>query len=163
MNHKTRRQIRIEIIQILYKFELLETPIDLKTIMDEFPYINDEQLLTIKKIAKNYDFLKKTISKFMNRDWSWDRVSPLIRGILLNSANELFFLPPRIVINEALEITKTYFPKANLSEEELKKDREFDHIQYRFVNGILENYYKLLVHLEYYSAKDDAVSEKESK
>lgn len=72
-------------------------------------------------------------------------------------------MPPRIVINEALEITKTYFPKANLSEEELKKDREFDHIQYRFVNGILENYYKLLVHLEYYSAKDDAVSEKESK
>ncbi|VEU70222.1 transcription antitermination protein NusB [Mycoplasmopsis glycophila] len=151
MNTKSRRQKRVEIIQVLYKYELLEREINIQDVFDEFPFLDKEQLVAIDKIAKSYNVLKKSLSKFINPSWKWERISPVVRAILLNGAYELFFIQPRIVINEAVEITKNYFWKPI---EPINKDeRIYDDWQYKFVNGILENYYKLLLKLEQISYK----------
>ncbi|WP_036452821.1 transcription antitermination protein NusB [Mycoplasma buteonis] len=153
MHNKTRREKRVEIIQVIYKYELLNQKIVLQEVFDEFHYLDKEQLIAIDKIAKNYDFLKKTISKFINKNWEWNRISPIIRAILLNGGSELFTLQPKIVINEAIEITKMYFLKPENSAN--KESKAYDDWQYKFVNGVLENYYKMLLKLEIFSAKSE--------
>ncbi|VEU75174.1 transcription termination factor [Mycoplasmopsis maculosa] len=125
------RDFRIEIINAIYYFELIETKLDTKYIFENYSNLNNNQFLQIEKIAKNYAFLKTSISTFLREDWSWNRISPLIRAILINAANELFTIQPRIVINEAVEITKLYYGD----------DNNF----YKMVNAILNNVYKLFV------------------
>ncbi|QNM93904.1 transcription antitermination protein NusB [Mycoplasma sp. Pen4] len=142
-NNKSRRQARIEIIEVLYKFELLDRQIDVSQIFDEYPHLNKEQLKKLELIAKNYKFLVKTISSLLNKDWSWKRISPLLRAILLNGAFELYSVDPKIVINESIEITKIYFPKPGVDETPTN-DSKF----YRFVNALLENYFKLIKTLD---------------
>ncbi|WP_426460937.1 transcription antitermination protein NusB [Mycoplasma hafezii] len=157
MKHvKTRREVRFEIVQVLYKYELLNEKIKIQEVFDEFPYLSKEQLLLIDRISKNYDFLKKTLSQFINKDWEWNRISPVIRAILLTAGTELFYLQPKVAINEAIEITKIFFLKPINKDD--KTYASYDDWQYKFVNGVLENYYKLLLKLEIFSAKSDFVA-----
>ncbi|RIV16904.1 transcription antitermination protein NusB [Mycoplasmopsis gallopavonis] len=146
MAEKNRRTKRVEVIQVIYKYELLEEKIDVKQAFEEFDYLDNEQLLMLEKVHKNYKFLKNTLLKLINPSWKWHRISPIVRAILLNGACELFFLQPKIVINEAIEITKMYFLKPESKEQ--ASANFYDDWQYKFVNGVLENYYKLLLKLE---------------
>ncbi|UWV78352.1 hypothetical protein NWE59_05655 [Mycoplasmopsis felis] len=50
----------------------------------------------------------------------------------------------RIVINEAIEITKYYFGKPN----ELENAKQNEEKYYKFVNGVLENFYKAIISIE---------------
>lgn len=84
----------------------------------------------------------------LDHDWKWERISPLVRAILLNGASEMFYIEPKIVINEAIEITKSFFVPEPIYNDKEKIVNEHNLKQYRFVNAILQNYYKLLVSLE---------------
>ncbi|SJZ40731.1 transcription antitermination factor NusB [Mycoplasmopsis verecunda] len=147
--HKTRRQSRITIVHVLYKYELLEQPINVEEAFEEYE-LNREELAKVSAIAKNYSFLKKTLSSLFNKNWQWDRISPLIRAIILNAAFEMYSIEPKIVINEAIEITKLYFPKDEKDEEKTITGQF-----YKFVNSLLESYYKLTVTLEAALEKED--------
>ncbi|ADE19556.1 transcription antitermination protein NusB [Mycoplasma crocodyli] len=141
---KSRRQNREEVIQVLYRFELFNEKIDAAIAFQEFSFLSNEQVKFIEKIDNNYDFLKSIIAKFLNQNWAWLRIPPLIKAILINASAELFTIPPRIVINEAVEITKDYFC--------MTPD---DDKYYKFVNAILQNVYKAIVALESNQLKDE--------
>ncbi|MBZ4204249.1 transcription antitermination factor NusB [Mycoplasma tauri] len=128
---KPRRKFRTEIINVIYRYELIKSEISINEVFELNNEIDAEQLDQIEKIAKNYEYYKRTISSFFNKNINWDKVSPLIRAILINATHELLTISPRIVINEAIEITKIYFDtEANL---------------YKMVNAILQNIYKHFV------------------
>ncbi|MEA4162436.1 MULTISPECIES: transcription antitermination protein NusB [unclassified Mycoplasma] len=138
-NKKSRREIRLNVIQVLYKYELLNEAIDVPTAVTEFDFVDIEETKRLSLIASNYKFLRKTLSSLLNSDWSWERLSPVVRAIILNGAFELFNNQPKIVFNESVEITKMFFPPA-LDQSNVTQEESY----YKFVNGILENYYKLI-------------------
>ncbi|MFV8499860.1 transcription antitermination factor NusB [Mycoplasma sp. VS424B] len=135
---KSRREMRKTVIAVLYKYELLEEPIKVEEAFEEF-FLDREELLRLELIARNYAFLRKSLNALLNKNWKWERISPLIRAIILNGAFELYNTNPKIVINEAIEITKIYFPK-DLPDQPATLQGK----QYKFVNAILENYLKLI-------------------
>ncbi|MFV8489201.1 transcription antitermination factor NusB [Mycoplasma sp. 31_09] len=135
---KSRREMRKTVIAVLYKYELLEEPIKVEEAFEEF-FLDREELLRLELIARNYAFLRKSLNALLNKNWKWERISPLIRAIILNGAFELYNTNPKIVINEAIEITKIYFPKDLPDQPDTLQGK-----QYKFVNAILENYLKLI-------------------
>ncbi|QCZ36565.1 transcription antitermination factor NusB [Mycoplasma nasistruthionis] len=152
---KSRRQVRIDIINVIYKYELLGKPIDLVEVFNENSDLTQRDLARIKNIKDNYDFFKDTILiKLFNTNWDWNRVSPLLRAILINGVEEFFTLHPKIVINEAIEITKLYFLVDTKEEIDLGwKTNESNY--YKFINGILENAYKVLLKMERIDVEND--------
>ncbi|ENX50937.1 transcription antitermination protein NusB [Mesomycoplasma flocculare] len=118
-------------ISIIYSWQLFNQNIDIEEIKEKYFELTIDQLKLLNFIQKNYSFLKKVISLQLKSNWSWERILPLIRSILLVGAAELFFIPKRIVFNESIEITKIF---------SVTGDNEFC-----FVNAVLQkiyNYYE---------------------
>ena len=138
---QSRRDFRIGIINVLYKYELLSKPLDMGQIFEAESGLNNEQFKQLELISKNYFFIKNNIEKFLREDYSWERISPLIRGILINATQEYFLIPPKVVVNEAIEITKIYFDDADN--------------YYKVVNAILQNIYQDFVKNEVAIKKDE--------
>ncbi|VEU75990.1 transcription antitermination factor NusB [Mycoplasmopsis columboralis] len=153
---KSRRRSRVEIIQVLYKYELLNEEIDLLDIFENYDFLDEAQMRKIKSIAKNYAFIKKSLSSLTNQSWHWERIAPLTRAILVNGASECFYLQPKIVLNEAVEITKMFYSSVEITNEEGIVVNKHDSKQYKFVNAILQNFYKLLVDLEARTKNENA-------
>ncbi|UUD36607.1 transcription antitermination protein NusB [Mycoplasmopsis citelli] len=153
---KSRRRTRIEIIQVLYKFELFNEPINLVEVFDNYDFLDQIQIKKIESISKNYNFLKTSLVSLVNQSWSWDRISPLTRAIIINGASECFYLQPRIVFNEAVEIAKLFFEPTEIKDENGEIINKHDSKQYKFVNAILQNFYKLLVNMEAKSSHENA-------
>lgn len=80
-------------------------------------------LWLIDTTLTNKDSYIQLISRFMRRDWTFERLSKMVQAILLCSVCELLESETgkSIVINEAVEFTKQYC----------------DDNDYKFVNGIL--------------------------
>ncbi|MGZ9762079.1 transcription antitermination factor NusB [Mycoplasma sp. 394] len=138
----SRHALRIKNIEIIYKHELLDIPYNLEAIINEFQ-INFEQKLFFIKVKNSVVFVKKILQKLLNEDWPWQRLSPLIRAILINACVELYSIQPKIVINEAVIITKEYFGQPSKSYKTSN-----DELLYQFVNAILENFYKAVIVLD---------------
>lgn len=130
-NLTKRRLNRMANISIIYSWQLFNQNIDIEEIKKKYFELTIDQLKLLNFIQKNYSFLKKVISLQLKSNWSWERILPLIRSILLVGAAELFFIPKRIVFNESIEITKIF---------SVTGDNEFC-----FVNAVLQkiyNYYE---------------------
>lgn len=131
----TKQRIRrMANVSIIYSWQLFDENIDIDEVKEKYFELSIEQLKLLNFIQKNYTFLKKIISLQLKSNWSWERILPLIRSILLVGAAELFFIPPRIVFNEAIEITKIF---------SVAGDNEFC-----FVNAVLQKIY------DYYETKN---------
>ncbi|MBN3534682.1 transcription antitermination factor NusB [Mycoplasma procyoni] len=128
-NNKNRLLYRQELVAVLYYFELTETEIDTKWAFEQYN-LDKQQLNTLEFIKSKYEFFQKFISQFFSSNRGWKFVKPLIRAILLLGAFELGYLKQQIVINEMVELTKSYT---------LDTD-----VEYKFVNAILDK-----VNLEY--------------
>ncbi|MBD5423402.1 MAG: transcription antitermination protein NusB [Mycoplasma sp.] len=138
--YSVRRYMRAMTIIVVYMYELFNKKLNEKEIFeldifnDLFDYnklktkdknkISQEQARIITTIEKNYDLFKKMIIKYIREDWSWDRLDPLIRAILLCASVELWKLDIGIVSNEYVEITKDFIP---------------DDKSYKFVNKMIDN------------------------
>lgn len=134
---------RIEIISEIYTTQLLDEKLSYKQIAENNPELNSEQILKLSQIEKRLDFIQRIFLKLINNDWPWERMSPLIRAILINAANEFWYLEPKIVINEAVEITKMFFGTPEEDGRETIENR-----LYKYVNALLQNFYKILLKLE---------------
>lgn len=131
--YSNRRQIRMMWVMMVYKFELLDHKIsteqlfEIDEVMDLFYCKKNnnfhELMKVLKIIEKNYDNFKKMISNFIRQDWTWKRISPIIRSILLCASAELWNLDIGIVSNEYTDITKDFIPETT---------------EYRFVNSLIE-------------------------
>ncbi|WP_233341718.1 transcription antitermination factor NusB [Mycoplasmopsis bovirhinis] len=140
---KTMRQKRIDVISEIYTCELLEQKLDYQKISLENLSLDILELRRLKELEQRYDFIVTVFKKIINTEWDWQRVSPLVKAILINAANEFWTIEPKIVINEAVEITKLFF---NTPEED--GIERIENRIYKFVNGLLENFYKFLIKLE---------------
>ncbi len=125
---------------IVYTYELFNKKINEKEIFESdimnemFNYnvlktskkneIFEEQMKRFSNIEKNYETFIKMINKFIRIDWSWTRIDPLIRAILLCASSELWNIDVAIISNEYVEIAKDFIP---------------DDKSYKFINKIIDN------------------------
>ncbi len=116
-----RRKQRMENVSIIYKYELFNEPINIDKIFSE-ENINSDQLKIITSIKKNYNLFAETAKIFLDKDWTWARMSPLTKSIILCASVELWILDKKIVINEYVDITKDFIPDET----------------YKFINKILD-------------------------
>ncbi|MBR3571146.1 MAG: transcription antitermination protein NusB [Mycoplasmataceae bacterium] len=137
--YSIRRLMRIMIVIIIYQYELFDKTIDSEEIfkLDKFnelfnfnvlktkniSQIQKEQSSILSTIEKNYKVFKKTITNFIRTDWSWSRLNPLVRSILLCASVELWKLDVGIVANEYVQIAKDFIP---------------DDKSYKFINIVIE-------------------------
>ena len=143
LNNKTysnRRYMRIMMVIVVYTYELFNKKVNGKEIFESdlmnemFDYnvlttskrneIFQQQMKIFANIEKNYEVFVKMINKFIRLDWTWTRMDPLIRAILLCASSELWNVDIGIVSNEYVEIAKDFIP---------------DDKSYKFVNKIIDN------------------------
>ncbi|MGL5205422.1 MAG: transcription antitermination factor NusB [Metamycoplasmataceae bacterium] len=120
-DYTKRRVKRMKNVEIIYGYELFDEKINVDKIFSE-ENIDNDQLKIISAIQKNYDNFVRTAKLFLDDDWTWVRISPLTRAIILCASAELWTIDKKIIINEYIEITKDYIPDDT----------------YKFINKILD-------------------------
>ncbi|TNK85628.1 transcription antitermination protein NusB [Mycoplasmopsis pullorum] len=133
---KNRRKLRKELVQVVYSFMLFNEKVNHLRAFEEFDFLDREQIEFLKYLENNQQFFQNLIIKFSDQNWPWDRIDPVVRAILLVACVEFFRISqPKIVINEAIEMVKSFFIPESLEVNKYAK----------FVNAVLQNIYKLLV------------------
>lgn len=118
-----RRIHRMEIISLLYSYELFDNKINTNEIFKNYD-LTKEQIKILEAIEKKYEIFQKLIINFLGSNWSWNRILPLVRAILLLGSFELLVNDNKVVINEMVQMIKDY-------------TLEFDK-EYKFVNAVLD-------------------------
>ncbi|NTW84029.1 MAG: transcription antitermination factor NusB [Chlorobium sp.] len=132
-----RRQIREKILQALYTIELRETDIESAVgwlLTDEI--INDPNAMKffnmlLKNIKEHMDEIDHYIAKH-TFNWDMSRIAVIDKNILRMALAEILYcedIPPKVSINEAIEIAKKFTSTEKSS---------------KFVNGILDAIYNEL-------------------
>ena len=124
----SRRVIRIKVLQVLYAHVISKDPID-KVKTDLLGETKEEDRIEfaselIDKVLKNSTKLDKMI-KGKIENWEFERIALVDKIILKMSLSEILYfpeIPPKVSINEAIEIAKEYCTKSSG----------------KFVNGILD-------------------------
>ena len=135
-----RRQMRMILVMLVYKFELNDEKVSTKQIFEEndlelfFDYkflfknqahkIYQEQMKIFQFIENHYEKIQLIIKQFIREDWTWDRINPLLRSLLICACVELRKLDLGIVTNEYVEMAKDFLPDTD---------------EYKFINIVLEN------------------------
>ena len=79
----------------------------------------------LRKMIYNQAYIDNSIKKCLKSGWSIDRIDPTLLAILRAASAEILIdTPPKVVINEFVEIAKAFFPKGK---------------EYKLANGILDN------------------------
>jgi len=132
-----RHLSRSIVLQTLFEWDFNATKIDLKKVLkrnlDEFgPGLEDDTfvLALVDSVMKKQSIIDEIIEKAAP-DWPLDKISVIDRNILRIGLAELLFgdrkeVPPKVAINEAIELAKT-FGGENSS---------------KFINGVLGSVYK---------------------
>ena len=118
---QTRHELRVRKIHFLYKYELLNEPIDLVDAFENYNF-SSEEVKELEELKNEYPKLKATITKYISKSWTWERLNPLERAILLLGTFEFKTLDKKIVINEMIIYAKEYL---------------LDN-KYKYINAILE-------------------------
>lgn len=137
--YSSRRKMRMILVMIVYQFELMNEKVSIRKIFEEsqvenlFDYYDlfkkdakqtyIEQMRILKFLEKHYELLKVLVTKFVREDWTWTRISPLVRSILLCACIELKKLDLGIVSNEYVSMTRDFIPGSD---------------EYKFVNIVIE-------------------------
>ena len=125
----TRRQSRECTLQMLYAFD--NCSMDEKAIFDcfneflpiEIPY-REFSIAIFKGVCQNQQKIDSLIEKYAD-NWEISRMTVIDRNIMRLAAYEILFMPKTpisVIIDEAVEISKTYSNKDSS----------------KFVNGILD-------------------------
>ena len=128
---KKRRRARELALQTLYSGEL--TGNDLDTLLKQLKNRAEEEVFgfassLVKKVMSNNEFLDKHIASSV-KNWEYNGIAVIDRIILKMALCELLYfseIPPRVSINEAIDLAKI-FSTAKSG---------------KFVNGIIDNLYK---------------------
>ncbi len=137
----TRRVLRIKVLQALYAYEIAKDPIEkvkkdlLSDLEDKEKYKFASDLIdSVLKDVKNLDETIK--SKIEN--WEFERIALIDKLVLRIGLAELLYfpeIPPKVSINEAIEIAKSFCTNQSG----------------KFVNGILDS---ILIDLKKENALD---------
>ena len=123
-----RRVLREKSLQVLYAYEMNREGLTVLSegILSDIPNKADKDfsLELINKVIANYDELDEKIKERVN-NWEMDRIALIDRLLLRIGIAELLYfrdIPPKVSINEVIEIAKDY-STANSG---------------KFINGILD-------------------------
>ncbi|MGL5357980.1 MAG: transcription antitermination factor NusB [Metamycoplasmataceae bacterium] len=119
--NKSLRKQRIEMVQIIYEFELFNKIIDLDYIFENFD-ITDWQNKVFQTTSKFYERNKKIVEPILLEGRTWESIPPLNRGIIALASSELLSLDKKIVIDEYISICKDFSPDNS----------------YKFLNNIID-------------------------
>ncbi len=129
MSKSRRSKTRISILQFLYQWQTKEI-----TIEEVYKQVNLQKIsdltyfrLILFGVAKHYEKLDQVISKFIDRDFNSLQIIEL--NILRLAVFEFLYVtetPPKVVINEAVELTKLFG----------SLDTSF-----KYINGVLDKIY----------------------
>lgn len=137
----TRRVLRIKVLQALYAYEIARDPIE-KVKKDLLSDLEDKEKYKfasdlIDSVLKDVKKLDETIkSKIEN--WEFERIALIDKLVLRIGLAELLYfpeIPPKVSINEAIEIAKSFCTNQSG----------------KFVNGILDS---ILIDLKNENALD---------
>jgi N utilization substance protein B len=125
---KSRRKAREWVLKALYAYEMSRNSLDL-VIQQRMPenisaYNLDFALELLRLTVEKSDWIDEIIKRHVEK-WELARIATLDRIILRQSICEIFFfkdIPPKVTINEAIEIARKYSTA--------KSDK--------FVNGVLD-------------------------
>ena len=125
-----RRQIREKVLQGLYAYELSHEPVELilETIVNDLkkePEVFDLAKTLFLKVIETKDEVDALI-KGRVANWEFNRIAVIDKIVLRISICELLYfddIPPKVSINEAIEIARRYSTE--------KSDK--------FVNGVLDS------------------------
>ena len=125
----TRRVIRIKVLQALYAYEIAKDPIEkvkkdiLSDLQDKEKYKFASDL--IDNVLKNVDKLDDMI-KGKIENWEFERIALIDKLVLRMGLTEMLYfpeIPPKVSINESIEIAKSFCTNQSG----------------KFVNGILDS------------------------
>lgn len=125
----TRRVLRIKVLQSLYAYEIAKDPIEkvkkdiLSDLQDRDKYKFASDLIDC--VLKNVQKLDETI-KGKIEHWEFERIALIDKLVLRIGLTELLYfpeIPPKVSINEAIEIAKSFCTNQSG----------------KFVNGILDS------------------------
>ena len=121
---KEKRVSRLYAVQALFQMEIGNNYV--QKVQFEFEnhrdlenrnknYYSKADLIFFRKILKTTVKYQRTIDinimKSIKEDWPMSRIDPTLRAIFRAAAAEfLIKTPPKVVISEFLEITKSFFP-----------------------------------------------------
>lgn len=152
----TRHLARTIAIQSLYEWDFYKHQADLPAItnrnMKEFgPGIDEPEFVwkLVKEVVSHLPELDAAIIKYAPQ-WPIDQIAPLDRNVLRLGLYELLFsnpkeVPPKVAINEAIEIAKNYGGQNSA----------------RFVNGVLGSVFREKIAAEGGQAEEET-AKKES-
>ncbi|KAB2881361.1 transcription antitermination factor NusB [bacterium] len=127
----SRREARETVLQVLYAYEFSQDPIN-KIVEDVCGPFTDQTMAFIKKLVacavKHREVLDNHI-KSRTQNWDFERIAMIDRLLLrIGICEFLHFedIPPKVSINEVIEISKRY-----------STDKSS-----KFVNGILDSVYE---------------------
>jgi len=127
---RNRTKARECALKILYAVDIRKDSQELCTrvFWENHPTIKDEikkfSTFIVEGVSKNKAFIDSNISKYAT-NWQIQRMPPIDRNILRAAVFELLFaeeIPPKVSINEAIEMAKRYGDKDSG----------------KFVNGVLD-------------------------
>lgn len=131
-----RSQNREQAFKLLYSMTFLDEELDvdeqIKLFLDGENLTNKSTIeyvnLIIKGVDQHNDEIVNLILKNIRKEWTIDRISKIDLALLKLSIYEIKFakLPFKVVINEALELSKKYGDKKSKS----------------FINGVLASIVK---------------------
>lgn len=130
-----RRRAREAAVQVLYRYDLVKENYN-KTVPETIqrqnlnPESSEYFQRIIKSTFEHITEIDKCIDEHL-KTWTLDRLATIDRSVLRIGCCELLFfpdIPPKVTINEAVDIAKKY------------SDDESG----RFVNGVLDAIYKTL-------------------
>lgn len=116
-----RSDKRLKVISYLYFFELMELPLEVKKAFED-DLLTSSEIKIIENIAANYLKYKQMVSRFIVKNWSFERLNPLERAILIWGAFELSINEKNQTIYEIIGLTKDLIPDDT----------------YKFINKILD-------------------------
>ncbi|NQU95559.1 MAG: transcription antitermination factor NusB [Candidatus Omnitrophica bacterium] len=127
---RNRTKARECALKILYAFDIRKDALEecAHDFWENHPTSEDEvkkfSTLIVEGVRQNKDFIDAAISKYA-KNWQIKRMATVDRNILRLGTFELLFaadIPPKVAINEAIEMAKRYGDKDSG----------------KFVNGILD-------------------------
>lgn len=141
---KARKKARELVLQALYQWQL--TGIELAELLVEFLHDNDQAKFDVDYfnqilagVFKQIDDIDQLIKPILDRDI--DALNPVELAVLRLSVYELNYrvdIPYRVVINEALELTKRYGSNEG----------------HKYVNGVLDKLAKTCRAAEFKTSKE---------
>lgn len=115
----TSREARIKAVELLYESEY-HSDNDIDSVENRVKIRDDKINGFVRKIyglfLENSENVDETISSSL-KDWKLTRVAPVARAILRLCTVELMFtdVPPKVAINEAVDISKSYLDEGSVS------------------------------------------------